>query len=1530
MGLTKAQRNQILTTTEITSATKALTVGQIEERIATELNSKEDAKAITQKLTKIGIISSESGATTSLTVDILEQAVANGTLTASEASSIASALGLTVANTSLSVSFKVLTSTIWANIKALLVWLTTNPVGWAILATSALYGLAKVFVENTTSIEEAKEETKKYVDTLSSINSEVENLESRLKDLNNQINNLNPITDAEDIEKLKLESAELENQLAILKEKQRLASIEADKNSQASLNKTQTSRYEFGEQTSYNPTTGGDITYKTAVEVTRMQELQNAMNAYDEYAKKQSELRAELAKMAESGNYTQEEWDNLEKSIGDLDNKMHDARVHASELSSELIEEKAGLNGADQASKDLIKDTENIIGVYNDWTTKLNTNTESLKDNADAQIEAQAPKWDFSETISNLDTAKEKLSVLDETYAKLFDGDDKTNINFDDFSAINEAFSDVSGIENYIQRLQEAGNNTEQVTAVMEDLIDAYLQQSGILDNVTNENKELVVTMLQEMGVANAEQIVMAQLSSEKAILDQVTQILTSDTEGEIEAFFQEINASEETKVAMSQLALEKINVNNSTIDTSADIANIIALAETASASTVALAKLAEAKRILGAVEKAGGINKAIHEGVVTGAEYSQARETANSIENGTFDYGYDKVDVNKIYNNVKNVRPTYSPQKTPGTSSYDAVEKAADKANKAAKESAEELKDTFEETVDFFEERIEEIDNAYNLLSANLKNVSGSFAKNKLIDAQIGLNAEKINNYTDAMAMYTQKANEALSKLPSDIAEKVKNGAVDLTTFVGEGNEDVVDAVKEYDKWADKVAECKQELAELKTALRELELEKFNNIMKDFSDKIDFRDDAINNIDKAIALFEESGQVIGESFYREQISQEQKKLALYEQEKAKLAKQLADALSSGRIEKGSDEWLEMVNALNDVEGKILDSKTAIEEFDNAILNVHTETFNRVQKEFEGISSEIDNLIGLFDDAEVSDDKGNWTKEGLAQIGLYAQQYELAQHQVAQYDEEIARLNEEYANGKYSATEYADKLAELKSAQWDAVNASEAAKDSIVELNEVRVEKEIESIEKEKDAYKELIDAQLESLDAAKDLHDYKKSMSEKTEDLSDLQAQREAMENDTSAATMAKKALLDEEIAEKKKEIEEAEYDHSIETQKNALNKEYEDFTSEKDAEIEKLRQSLQDREALIAQSYENVKANAKAVGDEIDQTAKQHGITTSRSIILPWRRGSNAIASYGKTLTSKSSAFVEEIGKVESKQYDLQVQTDTAASSMITLFSTQADTLISELNDSYTSEQTLNVMTNALKDSLVNTLERGYNINGITSALNSISSSAESAASSIERMNNALANQPSVPTPTTETQKTTVRTDIGADGKSKYSIVPIGSTTPIKTFDTREEAMDAWKNNRYASGTRNAKGGIRVVDEEGKELQLPKLSSGRYEIGNPGDQILTKEQTDMIYKWSQLNPDILVPNGVRNMVHDLTYNQPQIVNRHETKPITVNNSITFTGDINDTNHFTKQITGIINKQLDKSFREFASEVKL
>lgn len=57
---------------------------------------------------------------------------------------------------------------------------------------------------------------------------------------------------------------------------------------------------------------------------------------------------------------------------------------------------------------------------------------------------------------------------------------------------------------------------------------------------------------------------------------------------------------------------------------------------------------------------------------------------------------------------------------------------------------------------------------------------------------------------------------------------------------------------------------------------MRQLELDKFNHVVQDFTDQFDLRDSAKGLIDKQISLFEEAGQLVGKAFYEEQIGQTQ------------------------------------------------------------------------------------------------------------------------------------------------------------------------------------------------------------------------------------------------------------------------------------------------------------------------------------------------------------------------------------------------------------------------------------------------------------------------------------------------------------------------------------------------------------------------------------------------------------------------------------------------------------------------------
>ena len=176
-GLEAAQKRQVVAALEAASSSATLTTQQMLEAVATQTGSTADAEAL---LRKAGLITGnelEANSLKKVTADEIEKAVANGTLSASDGLVIKSALGITGANAGETASFGLLTKAIWANVKAMAVWLTTNPVGWLILAagaTAAVVGAIDLFTttieENNQKIEEATTKIDEYQQAIDEIN----------------------------------------------------------------------------------------------------------------------------------------------------------------------------------------------------------------------------------------------------------------------------------------------------------------------------------------------------------------------------------------------------------------------------------------------------------------------------------------------------------------------------------------------------------------------------------------------------------------------------------------------------------------------------------------------------------------------------------------------------------------------------------------------------------------------------------------------------------------------------------------------------------------------------------------------------------------------------------------------------------------------------------------------------------------------------------------------------------------------------------------------------------------------------------------------------------------------------------------------------------------------------------------------------------------------------------------------------------------------------------------------------------------
>lgn len=477
------------------------------------------------------------------------------------------------------------------------------------------------------------------------------------------------------------------------------------------------------------------------------------------------------------------------------------------------------------------------------------------------------------------------------------------------------------------------------------------------------------------------------------------------------------------------------------------------------------------------------------------------ASKYLNDVKGGGISWRMESVPTNIRFERNGGSRNTSTSKYTPSSASSPSSRGSSGKSSGGgggggsskdptdeAKKDEEELEDTYDEFFDYFERRLKVISDAISLLDANLENVVGSKAKNSLLDAQMRLYKMQQQEYSDARDMYQEMADKALEKIPDNLREDVKNGAVAIDEFIGKEQEDVINAINDYTKWADKIAECKQQLAELKEQIRQLELNKMKNILQDWQDVFDLRQNsAIDLIDKQIALIEQTGEAVGDAFYKQQKSQSEKQLQALQKAKDELVAEFNRGLANGSIEKGSSEWIEEVSLITQVEQSILDCKKAIDEFDNAILQIHTDVFERVQAKFDDFDDQLSDIASFIEDIDVGNKYGEWSKEGIARAGMLAQQYEMAQKRVADYSSEIAWLNQQYKLGKFSTLEYTEKLADLMSAQRDAAQDAKDYKDAIIDLNRARIDIEIDAIEKDIDAYNELIQKQKDALTAEKD-----------------------------------------------------------------------------------------------------------------------------------------------------------------------------------------------------------------------------------------------------------------------------------------------------------------------------------------------------------------------------------------------------------------------------------------------------------
>ena len=1164
-----------------------------------------------------------------------------------------------------------------------------------LLAATIILGLASAVVKATGAFEDLgdklatlKSEFSSNENEINSLNKELETTQKRIKELEGK--GKLSFTEQEELDSLKRENFERERSIRLLEAQ--------NKAKQEEINKTFVGAFEkdYGTKGEYFDW-GGEVKGKTLL--TEEDSVNLAFDKYKNVQDKLAQLEKDYAddlsnkKFLEDKERLESELGGYEEYINDELNNMFklsegieyipdpktedEKRVNQYlDMIGNLADKRAVLFGAEGAEYGAFerlvgttfeKETESLRKLgeqgkvtshdiaseeYSKFIDKLieigfisDRSTESLgkvalafNETGDSAKKASDGVGELSNSLQGLANI-EKLSAgfdqLDKIYADILDKADFDYSAIFNNQAFQQSFGNLDSYEDFIKTITNSPNDIKAVQEAFNQLSTEYINSSGVLKNLTEDNKKATIAMLEQMGVANASQLVDARLAIEKEKLAYATKITEKTTLDEAVAMVTEKNISNETRIAIAELALEKINVNRNTIQTSADISNILALANAANATAESLNRLERAK---GLKAKSEEYNRLAAQGGTGGLMHKQAADRyaleAQALLDKPIEYEKFAVDDFKV-------------NYTGGATSQKELDKLRKQATSSAKKAAKEAPEAF----DFIEVALKKLERGIK----NIKRVADSTYKS--LSTRLGATKDEIDLVTNQIEVqqqaYTRYMQEANSVgLSSGLAKAVRDGAIDIQDY----SKDTQALIKEYSEWYNKALDCADAVDELHESLASLYEDTFKNIQQDFDNQLSLLEHMTKSYETGLDMLEASGYLESTKYYTEMKNVQTRNIQVLEKELSQLEGAFSDAMASGEIEEYSESWYSMQNDINGVKEELAEANVELVKLDKNLRELDWKYFDYTQDRISQLTSEADFLIKLMESSDMYDDKGKLSDEGMATLGLHGQNYNVYMAQADKYAQEILKIDKELAEDPYNV-DLIERREELLKLQQDSILAAEDEKQAIRDLIENGIKEELDSL-------KELIDTYNKSLDSAKDLYEYQKKIKEQTANIASLRKQISAYEADLSEETRAKVQKIEVELAKAEEELEETEYERYISDQKALLDELYLQYETV-------LNERLDNIDALIEDVIGTINDNSTSISDTLDRVSSEVGYTMTDNMKTIWNDSvgsiNGVVSKYGDNFTNQFTSINLVLNAIEAHTQAMVNASDAKAKETI-----------------------------------------------------------------------------------------------------------------------------------------------------------------------------------------------------------------------------------------------------------------------
>lgn len=1119
----------------------------------------------------------------------------------------------------------------------------------------------------------------------------------------------------------------------------------------------------------------------------------------------------------------------------------------------------------------------NQIGLSYEWIAKIQSGAFSIDSITDENLKTQ---------ISEYQTYSDKLNSCYDTIESLEEERLQASVNYAE-KLIDSHEKEIDSINKLIDRRKALVSlkKTFGLSASKSDLKYQQDQYEQEIDALERQNKEIYDLMWTTTYGDEAWQKYNDQMIENTSSIQDLTQSLAD-------------LASEMANLPIDKYekALDKISAKNDLLDAKLENATSDKAKSKIIGSQLKLTRKKDNSAQSAAKTTQSNLNQSVKD-----------LKTATKKDNNISVYNVDasgpnvkaRTAVNDYYKKVQNY--TKAKKQIPASliskisgDGYSTLSKACANynaalvANDTAQETAALSRETIrQELADLAEQRaslakttadskVEKYDSKDELYDAKLDNATSTSSKNKLIDRKISNINNRQSAYNTAVKTDNKNIKSAqknISKIKSTkknkkilasikkaakAGKRISQSLLNKAAKLNDGGK-LYDACIQYNayldaKEADKVtADLYKETAKQDKAT--LAKEKFDNIASKYDNKISSNEQKKTKINNRISLVEEFGEQANVSDYKSLISAENGEYKKLIKKREELRRNLEESVVNGSIKKGSDEWYEMVSAINEVTNAIDESIRSIKQYQNALRQLKWDTFDKSMETVKRVNSEADYYIDLLSHKDMTDkDTGNFTEYGIATIGLHKTNYDNYIAQAEAYQSEYDKIMKQIEKGELSASDenVIQRLRDLQNAHREAKKSAEDELESINDLVKQGYEAQTDALSKLIEKYKKLKDSELEA-------YKYQKEIAEKTKQIASLQKQLTAYTGNNSEESRATIQKLKVELENAKSDLKDTQYEKFISDTEDMLDdliSDYQEFIDEKindtNTILDSIKELLGGNDGIIATLKSLDSTLTNTTKDQIDSSTTNGG------------DGGQGAKDYVNNTVTNDRNTINSSPKTG-------LLRPTAVGTI-----TLDNSLESKKKNTTSIDDKLKNEKKAVKDAINSGKSRSKKLT--------------------DKENQEHA----------DLWKYIVKNYGRTPTNKMYK--KLGDILGVKTDDTvtskqKTAILNRMKFNGYKKGSEHIDKSQLAWTQEDKREMIYRASDGAVLTKlNPGDKVFTNEMTENLWKMAQMNPSLLT-SGINYMP-----NLPEITKSAGTYTIVEVGDIVMNG-VNDVETFGRQL---------------------